>query len=83
MITFNFPDDLAHLPSHYEGQAPKKGETVIINNKDAGRTHQFRVTKVSHYFCPDPVATGHLIPVEIDVFLEEVKVAATAAAVGC
>ena len=80
MIRFNFPDDLTHLPSSYEGQAPTKGETIIINDKGAGRTHQFRVTKVSHYFCPDPVETGHLIPVETDVFLEEIVVVA---AVGC
>ena len=83
MLTFNFPDDLAHLPSQYEGQAPKKGETVITRDKSTDRTHQFRVTKVTHFLRPAQNPIGHPAKpgqVETDVFLEEIMVVA---AVGC
>jgi len=72
MLSFKFPDELAHLPSQYEGRAPTKGETVIIHDKSTGRTHQFRVARVAHYLRSDP-RPGRL---ETDVFLEEIRVPA-------
>lgn len=80
MLTFNFPDELAHLPSQYEGQVPARGETVVIHDKSTDRTHQFRVTRITHYLRPDLNPGRAPGQVETDVFLEEIKVMA---AVGC